>query len=198
MPSGRRFGWADRRWTTGLHRRQTRGGAAPRRCRRGGRRRLAPAFPRAALGATRAAERLAEEALGKELPALSAFVLARLVGSKTPTEAAAVMWQAQRQHPANFWIHYTLGRSLYTSIHPDRATLDEAAGTYWAAIALRPDNAPAHVNLGLVLQDKGDLSDAVAGLKKAIELDPKFVNARITLGNVLRARAPGRHRRLLP
>jgi eukaryotic-like serine/threonine-protein kinase len=112
--------------------------------------------------------------------------LAVALMQRRPAEAAALLRQARRQHPADFWLHFDLGNSLLSNpSHPDPATLDEAAGGFWAAIALRPDNVVAHNNLGNVLRDKGNLDSAAVCIRKAIELDPKFADAHCSLGNVL-------------
>jgi tetratricopeptide (TPR) repeat protein len=53
-------------------------------------------------------------------------------------------------------------------------------------VALRPDAAAAHNNLGIALRDKKDLEGAIAAYKKAIELDPKLALAHNNLGAALR------------
>ena len=53
---------------------------------------------------------------------------------------------------------------------------------YQAAAAAAPANAVAHINLGVALKDKGQLDEAIACSKKAIELDPKFATAHSNLG----------------
>jgi eukaryotic-like serine/threonine-protein kinase len=133
-----------------------------------------------------ALKRLANEARGLELPAVSACALAVAVMGNAPAEAAALLRQARRQHPADFWLNLELGASLNVLSRSDPATLAEAAGAFWAAIALRPDNAGAHVYLGNVLGYQGDRAGAVACYKKAIELDPKNGTALINLGTMLR------------
>jgi tetratricopeptide (TPR) repeat protein len=54
-----------------------------------------------------------------------------------------------------------------------------------AAVALRPDSPGALSNLGNVLRDKGQLDEAIALHRKAIELNPKLAQAHTDLGNVL-------------
>jgi serine/threonine-protein kinase len=131
-------------------------------------------------------KRLAEEARSLELPAVSADLLAWTLrsGGARP-EAVALLRRARRQHPADFWVHADVGSFLIDPLHPDPAALDEAAGGFWAAIALRPDNAPAYANIGNVLFAKGDRDGASACFKKAIELDPKYAMPHVNLGNVL-------------
>ena len=54
------------------------------------------------------------------------------------------------------------------------------------AIALRPDYAEAHNNLGIALKNQGKLEAAVAAYHKALELKPDYVKAHNNLGNVLK------------
>jgi Tfp pilus assembly protein PilF len=66
---------------------------------------------------------------------------------------------------------------------------DEALSYYRVAVALRPDAAAAHFNLGnTLLYDKKDVGGAVAEYRAAIECDPTFAYAHSNLGNALRAR----------
>jgi Flp pilus assembly protein TadD len=138
------------------------------------------------LGALR---RLAGEARGQPLPAVNLELLAgALRGRGARADAVALLRDARARHPADFWIHLELGVSLYDPLHPDPATLDEALGCYWAAVALRPGSAPAHSNLGVALKDKGRVDEAIAEHRKAIALDPKYALAHNNLGVALQAK----------
>ena len=53
------------------------------------------------------------------------------------------------------------------------------------AAKLSPNNAEAHNNLGVVLQERGQLDGAVASYRSALKIDPGFVEAHYNLGNVL-------------
>jgi serine/threonine-protein kinase len=132
-------------------------------------------------------KRLARDARGQVLPALCTELLAaslRLGGART--EAAALLRHARGQHPTDFWIHFELGNCLYDPAHhPDPATLDEALGCFWAAVALRPGNSAAQTNLGSALADKGLLDEAIACYRTAVEIDPSNSTAYNNLGNAL-------------
>ena len=52
-------------------------------------------------------------------------------------------------------------------------------------VRLKPGSALAHANLGIALKDKGQVDEAIACYRKAIELDPKFARAHNNLGNAL-------------
>ncbi len=62
---------------------------------------------------------------------------------------------------------------------------DAAAQSIRAAIAVRPDFAPAYVNLGLALQKLGKLDEALVSYDRALSLKPDYANAYVDRGNVL-------------
>src|SRR5205085_1458372 len=76
--------------------------------------------------------------------------------------------RAQAEHPADFWLNFTLANVI------DKVNPGEAAGFYRVALAVRPGNIAAHNNLALVLEVQGRLDEAIAYFRRAIELDPKF------------------------
>ena len=49
------------------------------------------------------------------------------------------------------------------------------------AIALAPDNADLHYNVGVISMEQEDYESARASYKKAIEIDPKYTNAYLNL-----------------
>jgi tetratricopeptide (TPR) repeat protein len=55
-----------------------------------------------------------------------------------------------------------------------------------AAVAADPSNKAAYINMGLALQDKHLLDEAIACNRKAIELDPSFARAHNNLGASLK------------
>lgn len=54
------------------------------------------------------------------------------------------------------------------------------------SLSLKPDNAEAHNNLCLALQDSGRLDEAVISCRKALSIRPDFAEAYNNLGNALR------------
>jgi tetratricopeptide (TPR) repeat protein len=64
--------------------------------------------------------------------------------------------------------------------------LIEAAALYARILALRPDLADVHCNLGAALADLGRPDDAEAAYRRAIALKPDFAGAHNNLGNLLK------------
>lgn len=71
--------------------------------------------------------------------------------------------------------------------------IDNQSGNYKSAVKhlkravkLKNDVAFFHANLGLALQNAGDLLDAAAAYRRAITLDPNLAEAHMNFGNVLK------------
>jgi tetratricopeptide (TPR) repeat protein/SAM-dependent methyltransferase len=62
---------------------------------------------------------------------------------------------------------------------------DEAVASYRKALAISPDVAELHFNLGTALHDQGRVDDAIACYRRALELKPGLVVAYNNLGNAL-------------
>ena len=65
----------------------------------------------------------------------------------------------------------------------DRGKVKEAGAAYRDAVAMMPDYAEAHANLGLVLMLTGDLDGAVSRQLEAIRLNPGLAEAYYNLGS---------------
>jgi predicted O-linked N-acetylglucosamine transferase (SPINDLY family) len=85
--------------------------------------------------------------------------------------------QAVALDPADADARYNLG----TALNLPTGRLDDAAAALSAALALRPDRVEAHNNLGSVRQSLGLIGDALASYRRALDLDPAGVMARINL-----------------
>ncbi|HEY1785400.1 MAG TPA: tetratricopeptide repeat protein [Pirellulales bacterium] len=85
-----------------------------------------------------------------------------------PVDFGALFAEAHRQHSA--------GR------------LAEAAAVYRELLALRPDVAEVHNNLGAVLRNLGQADEALAHCEQALALRPDYAEAHYNLGAVLRDR----------
>jgi eukaryotic-like serine/threonine-protein kinase len=90
-----------------------------------------------------------------------------LMGAGVIEEAAAFLKKGQRLHPQDYWINGNLGLCLMQLNSPQR---DDAIRYLTAAVALRPEAALSHSNLGNALRAQGNLDEAVACYRSAIEL----------------------------
>jgi serine/threonine-protein kinase len=124
-------------------------------------------------------ERLAREAKVEEL---SPQVVTALAGAlqDTGADALPLLREAQRHHPDDFWLSYTLGYYCREAKKPE-----EAVGHYRAALAIQPQSVPARTNLGVALYDKGERKEAVKEYREALRLDPKYASAHNNLGGAL-------------
>jgi serine/threonine-protein kinase len=109
------------------------------------------------------------------------FTLATALG-KHP-EAVPLLRRAQLQYPGDFWLTFFLALWLH-----DRGELAEAAGSYRAALAIRPDTIAVLVNLGNALQAQKKEDEACDCYRRAIALDPTEAVPLNNLGNALRAK----------
>jgi tetratricopeptide (TPR) repeat protein len=71
------------------------------------------------------------------------------------------------------------------ALEEDPATSEEAIASYEKVLALDPDYAPAHINLGTIYYHRSEYDHAEAHYRKAIEADPRYALAHFDLGNVL-------------
>ena len=58
---------------------------------------------------------------------------------------------------------------------------DAAIREFRTAIALNPENADAHFNLGVILGPRNQLDDAIAHLQRAVEINPLNADAHHNL-----------------
>jgi serine/threonine-protein kinase len=88
-------------------------------------------------------------------------------------QAQAMLREAQRRHPEDFWINYLLGCFLV------QERPQEAVGYLRAAVAIRPGNDRAYLMLGRALRDTGDADRAIAALRMALgSANPNRAGAR--------------------
>jgi tetratricopeptide (TPR) repeat protein len=131
----------------------------------------------------KALQALAADAAMPAQPAATLVVLANRLGLLGDADnAVAVLRQAQRRHPGDFWVNHDLA-SWLLRLGPAHSA--DAARFYTAALALRPDNPAVQSNLGTALRGAGKLDDAVAAFRRAIQLNPDFAEAHTNLGTTL-------------
>ena len=80
-------------------------------------------------------------------------------------------------HPRDFWLYFELGLASKNQA--------EQAGAFRAALAVRPEAAVAHYNLGVIQQAERYVDEATACYQKAIDLEPKCSGAYNNLGMLL-------------
>jgi tetratricopeptide (TPR) repeat protein len=72
-----------------------------------------------------------------------------------------------------------------------RGRLDEAIVCFKKALAINPQLAEAHRNLGMVFARQGKLDEAIAHYKEALRIRPDYPDARQKLKEVMDRRADG-------
>ncbi len=98
-----------------------------------------------------------------------------------PTERRRNLLQvAVRRRPGDLGILMALGDTYITGRKKENA--QERTLWYQAAVGAAPGNVAAHNNLGIALNDNGDVEGAIAVYKEAIRIDPKYAVAYNNLG----------------
>jgi predicted Zn-dependent protease len=126
---------------------------------------------------------------GSLAAAEKAFDSARMLdpGSVMPYVALAMAWMEtgqsaravdvlrtrSRSDPKDPLIFYTLGLAILRSgADPDAAAGGEALAAFDTAVRLNPDLAPARLQLGKLLVERGDVRQAIVHLERAVALEP--------------------------
>ncbi|MEI9423655.1 tetratricopeptide repeat protein [Mesorhizobium sp. Cs1299R1N1] len=113
---------------------------------------------------TQALELWRQVTLADPLSAEAAARLGRMLFEDgMPADAAPLLERAVKgDAPASAWFDLALVRQ---DLHDDAG----AAAAYRKALEIRPDNAEAAVNLGVVLQEAGDMDAAIEAYRTAYE-----------------------------
>jgi serine/threonine-protein kinase len=106
-------------------------------------------------------------------PVVLSGLAGALLADKYRDEALALLREAQRRHPGDFWINYLLGHACRMAEHPQ-----EAVGYFRVAVAIRPTSDQAYRMLGRALHDTGDAEGALAAFRRAVALNPHSAVAR--------------------
>jgi serine/threonine-protein kinase len=90
-----------------------------------------------------------------------------------------LLGRIQQQHPGDFWACYTLADALWGKKPA------ECIRYYQAALAIRPDAAVAHHNVGRALANVGRIDEAIEHFQEAVHLEKKYGHAVSNLGAAL-------------
>jgi serine/threonine protein kinase/Flp pilus assembly protein TadD len=119
-----------------------------------------------------ALEKLAAAVPIDRVPPATAYLLGHALRDLGAVDRAmAVLREAHRHHPEDFWLNDALGWFNQDAFRPPR--YEEALRYYSTALALRPRNSWPHVALARVLAAKGAPEEAIAEYSRALELDPR-------------------------
>ena len=127
------------------------------------------------LGLADAAQQFYRQVLGIEPGRLEALVnLANLLRANGQFDAAIALLEPALARDPGAELHVTLGSALR-----EKGADEAAIGHYRAALALRPNYAPALANLADMLCDAGDRTTARTLYDAAIKAEPKSAQARL-------------------
>jgi eukaryotic-like serine/threonine-protein kinase len=105
-----------------------------------------------------------------------------LMNASAIKEAAAFLKLGQRLHPRDYWINVNLASCLLR-LGPQQR--DDAIRYLTVAVALRPEAAFSHDDLGKALAAQGNWEEAIACFRKSIELNPQRTQPHIELAAAL-------------
>ena len=110
------------------------------------------------------------------------FDVAELAESAEPIvrRAAVAARDASAEFDADAW--YEMG------VHLEVAAPDDARDAYRRALELAPSHADAHINLGRLLHEQGELAAAEEQYRAALAIRPESVDAAFNLGVALEDR----------
>jgi serine/threonine-protein kinase len=142
--------------------------------------RIRTAFASSAPGS--ALTELSDTADVSKLPPVTIQLLGRMLGQAGGVNAATkLLRRAQSYYPNDYWMNSDLAWYIGTNENPS-----EALRYFTAALALRPDYAPAHNNVGAALSGGGRYAEAAAAFREAVRLDPSVFGFHFNLGSALR------------
>jgi serine/threonine-protein kinase len=108
-------------------------------------------------------------AAAPEAAAQPSLILSGLCGSLLAhnyrAEVLAVLNEAHRRYPGDFWINFLLGHFW------ERERPQLAVGYLRVAVAVRPSSDQAYTKLANALRDSGDVDGAIHAYRRAIELN---------------------------
>ena len=127
---------------------------------------------------------LADDAMHSRQPIWAQIKLGEAINeiAGKPARGIAVLMAAHGRHPGDFHLNTILAAALKQLPAPE---FQECIRFSSAAIALRPENAGARLNIGTALLDAGRPDEAIGQYTAAIELAPAYTQAHMGLGAAL-------------
>jgi tetratricopeptide (TPR) repeat protein len=104
----------------------------------------------------------------------------RRIGARN--EALEFLHRAWQNYPHDFFINETLA-NISTELKPPR--YDEAIRYYSIAVSLHPENANAHINLGMAFAKSKRFDEAIDATRVAIRIAPRHPFGYSNLGAIL-------------
>jgi tetratricopeptide (TPR) repeat protein len=102
-------------------------------------------------------------------------------------ESIATFENALRRFPKDAQVRVSYGVVLLKEAETgDPRAQQRAEQMFRAALALAPDSAAAHYQLGKLVLEKGSVSEAIQQLEKAVNLNPNSAEARFSLARAYR------------
>lgn len=132
------------------------------------------AASRHAAGDISAAERLYHEALNRSPRHLDALLGLAAIARSRGAAGEAGLWLERAIEAAP---ESTAARDLRAALDFEQGHFEAAAGRYRDLIALAPDHATAHLNLGVALNRLGRRDEAARAFEAALALKPDLVEA---------------------
>ena len=113
-----------------------------------------------------------------------------LAVAESRSDAVALLREAQRLYPNDFWINKHLSNIFFDlSIHDrkkEETHTAEAVRYGTVAVSFRPDSPGSYNSYGIILERAGRGDEAAAAFGRAVELGPDLALAWDGLGSVLR------------
>jgi serine/threonine-protein kinase len=128
-----------------------------------------------------AADLLRDPALLEKLKSPSLFALGNVLFS-AKADAVPLVTAAQARYPNDYWLN-----SLLAAVFGREKNWDKALGYFRAALAVRPESAVVHNNLGKALHELKQFDAAAREFREAIRIDPHYALSHFNLGNALSA-----------
>jgi tetratricopeptide (TPR) repeat protein len=94
-------------------------------------------------------------------------------------DPTAFLRRVQQQYPGDFWACFTLADVLFGK------KPEECIRYYQAALAVRPETAVAHHNVGRALAMAYRVDEAIAHFREAIQFESRYAHAISNLGKAL-------------